>query len=142
MKIKELLEYKIHNIEDNRARTSVKVFENPNKMQFMNLLYDKRNHDNVVRGLVIDNDTYVWIAYDATHFSVKQYLIRQGMNDPHAEEIFDGEFVLFIFEIDDNDPDVDMKMWIYNNSADNHDRVYLNPAFKRMTRNLKIGKWT
>ncbi len=135
MKIEELLEYKIHTIDDDRARTSVKVIENPTKIQFMNLLYDKRNHDNVVRGLVINDDIYIWIAYDATHFTVKQFLYRQGVA---------GEFVLLIFEIDEDKPNIDVKIWIYsNNSAalTDLDKLNLHPAFKRMTRNMKIGKW-
>ena len=132
MKIEELFEYKIHNIVDNRARTSVKVIENPGKIQFMNLLYDNKNRNHVVRGLVVNDDIYIWIAYYATHFTVKQFLTMQGV---------DGEFIFFLLEIDDNDPNVDAKIWIYGNDSGNHNELYQHPAFKRMTRNLTIGKW-
>lgn len=146
MKIEELLEYKIYTIDDDRARTSVKVIENPNKMQFKNLLYDGRSSQlatlagrrdlvGVVRGLVVNDDIYIWIAYDATHSTVKQFLIRQGI---------EGEFILFIFEVVD-DPNVDVKLWIYNNvnsaALAKQDKLNTHPAFKRMTRNMKIRKW-
>lgn len=133
MKIEELYEYKIHNIEDNRARISVKVIENPNKIQFMNLLYDKRNRDSVVRGLVVNNNIYIWIAYDATHFTVKQFLIGQGV---------DGEFILFIFEVV-TDPNADVKLFIYGKEGLGNVVQDLNATsgFKRMTRNLEIRNW-
>ncbi len=138
MKLCELLvEYKIHNIEDNR-RTSIQVIENPNKIQFMNLLNKDPEQQGpccsgVVRGIVVNDDIYIWIAYTAAHFTVKQYLTMQGVV---------GEFILFIFELVE-ESDIDIKLWIYSNSAAlaRQDKLDSHPAFKRMTRNLKIGKW-
>lgn len=135
MKINEILtEYKIFRIEDNRARTDFKVIQNPNKIQFLNLLNGSENKNKIVRGLTIDNDVYIWIAYYATHLTVQEFLIRQGIS---------GYNDIFMFGIDDR-PNVDAKIWVY-------DRIVLDldagpdtisaPGFKRMIRGLNIQQW-
>ncbi len=118
MKVKELVEYKIHKIQD------VVVFQNPNKEQFLNLLSQLGDG---VRGIVIEKDIYIWHAYDAVHVTIMAAFENQGLrtNDMYPFIITPSDIPRFDIELDDMD----------NKNISSH------RAFRRMTRNLKISEW-
>lgn len=118
MKIEELVEYKIHKIED------IIVFQNPNKEQLLNLL---SQYGNAVRGIVIEKDIYIWKAYDAVHMKIISVFQNQGLSihDIYTFTIILSDVRNFNIELDDTD----------------NKKISSHRAFRRMTRDLTIKEW-
>ncbi len=105
----------------------------------MNLLHNSKNIEHQVRGLIHNEEVYIWNAYDATHYAVREFLFEPDIND-------NEELILFLIESLDETADVDARIFIYDDKfvrRDQYDVAIISSAgFQRMTRDLKIRKWS